>query len=542
MAKILICPLGAGDANQDIYKRKYRQAKYKIGDKIIETSFIASVLIDYLKVDKVIIVGTSRSMWENVYKHYAELVNDFDEEYWKNIGEKVGKSDYKNYNISENDLKKVEEVIDKYLKKINPNATGGSKCKIIRYGVNEAEIWENFDIFMGIIKEINDGDEIYLDITHSFRSIPLFMYLMLEFIKYLKKDVKLKGIYYGMLDAYTGDYAPIVDLSPLFEISNWIKGMYDFTNYGNNYLISKLLKDEDEEMSELLDKLSFCIDLNYMRVLRESIDKIKKRLKDNNEGRFLKYFIPCLSEFLSMFENCKYNYQFLLNISKWNLEHKKLSQSVFCLLESILTMLTEIYGIEEVSESKEIARMMINKRILTKDYPELKKLNDIYRKIVDIRNPTAHSDMYSEIDITNFEDRIKNLIVEVENLLNSNEMKELPTKLSLDKLFEYALEVEDIDSMRRILKAIIVIELGKIFNLTGYNLRYIEKLIRCKALTSRYSLLYELGDIYYKLNSKRIKLSKNEITDLYNRCKEILSSKDIAQITLWISMDEILSL
>ncbi|ACV24782.1 TIGR02221 family CRISPR-associated protein [Methanocaldococcus fervens] len=242
MAKILIFPLGVGDTNENIYKRTYIPIKYRIGNKEIEDRFIISVLIDYLKVDKVIIVGTSRSMWENLYKHYAELVNEFDEEYWRNIGEKVGKSENESCYISEDDLKKIEEVIDKYLKKINPNATGGSKCKIIKYGSNENEILENFDIFMGMIEEINEGDEIYLDITHSFRSIPLFMYLMLEFVQYLKKDVRLKGLYYGMLDAYKRNYATIVDLSPLFEISYWIKGMYDFTNYGNNYLISKLLE------------------------------------------------------------------------------------------------------------------------------------------------------------------------------------------------------------------------------------------------------------------------------------------------------------
>ncbi|ACV24781.1 hypothetical protein Mefer_0963 [Methanocaldococcus fervens AG86] len=279
-----------------------------------------------------------------------------------------------------------------------------------------------------------------------------------------------------------------------------------------------------------------------MRGLRESIEEIKKRLNDKNKGRFLKYFIPSLFEFLSMFENCKYNYQFLLNISKWNLEHKKLTQSVSCLLESILTMLTEIYGIEGIPESKEIARMMINKRILTENYQELKRLNDTYLKIREIRNLIAHSDMYSEIDITNFEDRIRNLIIEVENLLNSSEIQELPTKLDLDKLFEYVSEDGDDINMKRILKAIIIIELGKIFNLRSYDLKYIEKLIRRKALTSRYSLLDTLGDIYYKLNSKRFKLNKDEVVGLYNRCKEILSSKDITQITLWISIEEILSL
>lgn len=77
-----------------------------------------SVLIEKLKVDKVIVVGTAKSMWEKLYEYYAKEVGEFDEEYWIEIGKKVGMSKYDNYALSEEDLKKIEKVIDKYLKKL----------------------------------------------------------------------------------------------------------------------------------------------------------------------------------------------------------------------------------------------------------------------------------------------------------------------------------------------------------------------------------------------------------------------------------------
>lgn len=120
MLKVLISPLGVGDTNTDVYKRQYKTAEYKFEGDIdgIESPFVLSVLIEKLKVDKVIVVGTAKSMWEKLYEYYAKEVGEFDEEYWIEIGKKVGMSKYDNYALSEEDLKKIEKVIDKYLKKL----------------------------------------------------------------------------------------------------------------------------------------------------------------------------------------------------------------------------------------------------------------------------------------------------------------------------------------------------------------------------------------------------------------------------------------
>ena len=47
----------------------------------------------------------------------------------------------------------------------------------IKDGNNPTEIWENFNTFYNAIEE---NDEIYVDITHSFRSIPVIILSVLE--------------------------------------------------------------------------------------------------------------------------------------------------------------------------------------------------------------------------------------------------------------------------------------------------------------------------------------------------------------------------
>ena len=431
MARVLITPLGVGDTDSDVYKRQYRTAEYKFeGDaEKIKSPFIISVLTKKLKVDKVIVIGTAKSMWEKLYEYYAKEIKEFDEEYWADIGEKVGKSRYDYYALSENDLKKVEEVIDKYLKRINPNATGGSKCKIIKYGINKDEIWENFDLFMRLIDEINDGDEIYLDITHSFRSIPLFMYVMLEFMRYFK-NVKLKGIFYGMLDVIKElGHAPVVDLSPIFEVSEWIRGMYEFTTYGNGYLISKLLESEDKEIAEKLQKISIYIDANYLKELREEMKNLKPLLNNKkNEGKFLKYFIPELEKFSNEFINLKSNFEFQLFMAKQNFKNKKYSSGYLCLTDSIFWKLCELYGIPPNYENRDtMKRIMYNL-----DIPPFKDIREVYGKLREIRNKIAHADVSKVGNKFNPEDDVKiveNIFENTPNITFNEIIEELKFKV-----------------------------------------------------------------------------------------------------------------
>ena len=73
--------------------------------------------------------------------------------------------------INEHDLEQVNESIDGYLKYLRESASGGSRCFILDYGTNEKSCGA---ILMSYAdnENLRENDEIYLDITHAFRSIP----------------------------------------------------------------------------------------------------------------------------------------------------------------------------------------------------------------------------------------------------------------------------------------------------------------------------------------------------------------------------------
>jgi len=75
-------------------------------------------------------------------------------------------------------------------------------------GFREEEIWE---IFNKIVMQIKDGDEIYFDMTHSFRYLPMLAIIALNYISVIRQDIKIGGIYYGAFEA----------LGPAYKVKKW---------------------------------------------------------------------------------------------------------------------------------------------------------------------------------------------------------------------------------------------------------------------------------------------------------------------------------
>ena len=79
MSRVLIAGIGGGKNKET---GTYRVANYKIEDKIYEKrSFITSALEEHYEIDKTIFIGTTGSMWDNLYEYYC---NRYDKEYDEN--------------------------------------------------------------------------------------------------------------------------------------------------------------------------------------------------------------------------------------------------------------------------------------------------------------------------------------------------------------------------------------------------------------------------------------------------------------------------
>ena len=99
-------------------------------------------------------------------------------------------------------------------------------------GGSEEEIW---DIFSRIYRELQDGDEVYLDITHALRYIPMLVMVLLEYAKFLK-HVKVMGILYGNWENGDKEHgtAPMVDLMPISDLQDWTAAADQYISAGSS--------------------------------------------------------------------------------------------------------------------------------------------------------------------------------------------------------------------------------------------------------------------------------------------------------------------
>lgn len=384
MSKILISFIGTGRPLPDgRAEREYRQARYKLGEEEAETSFVAYALKQFVKPDKIFLIGTPHSIWEEVYKSFAEQP---DENIWLELYEWCEKA---NQDTPVEDMphkKAVEEAIGK-----------GSKIFPIRYGIDEEQIQQNINIILGLRDYLSDNDEIIVDITHSFRSLPL---LIMQLILYLKQinspKVTVSHVYYGMLDIIEKlHYAPVVDVSSMIRLSDWITGAFAFKLNGSSAQAARLLEQEGgNSAASLLSKFSDVLSLNDMGQLQQQVQELSGIKYSSEMARLA--LEPTVSNFIKRFKNLSPP-EFQFRLAEWHFKNGNYLAAYNDLVECIITKACEEtpgYNWLDI-KNRESVRNAYQARgsRMPDDTPNLycpSQLIEVYRRINPIRNYLVH--------------------------------------------------------------------------------------------------------------------------------------------------------
>lgn len=99
-------------------------------------------------------------------------------------------------------------------------------------GKSEEELWQIFDRCTEVVDEY---DEILLDITHAFRSIPLIVFTVAAYLRQTR-GVAVRHIVYGAL--VEKGVATVLDLVPLLELLDWLTGAEFFLRRGDATLLA----------------------------------------------------------------------------------------------------------------------------------------------------------------------------------------------------------------------------------------------------------------------------------------------------------------
>ena len=353
MSRVLVSFLGTSRIEKkEAGYRQYLQANYKFdnGDSY-ESPFIAVALKYHYNIDKLILIGTPKSMWEEVYHAFTGEIDDV----YAELGA-----------FCENATKDTSLESLPHKEKIEKALGNGSKIVLVHYGLNRDEISCNSELVLSIEKLLQSGDELYLDITHSFRSLPLLLMNSLLFLKSASvKNIKMKSISYGMLDITRElGYTPVVELNSVLDLNGWIAGASEFKAFGNAYKVASLMGRtgwaKDADVAKVLTDFSDAMNLNYISEIRKKLDEIRL-IKFEEMSPFARFLIePSIRQIVDEFKNAKYESQFQFRLAEYQFEQKHYAAAALCLAESMVSLVTECEGLIVISKKdRDLAKTVI---------------------------------------------------------------------------------------------------------------------------------------------------------------------------------------
>ena len=114
----------------------------------------------------------------------------------------------------------------------------------INDGKDTDEIWSIFNVIFSLL---NENDELYFDITHGFRTLPMLNMVLINYAKLLK-NITVSGIFYGAYEAKKKfndiEYAPIWDLKSFVDLQDWTNSANIFLKTGNAIELATLIKND----------------------------------------------------------------------------------------------------------------------------------------------------------------------------------------------------------------------------------------------------------------------------------------------------------
>lgn len=416
MAKILISSLGTGSRDQDT--SCYKTTDYEIEGKIYKNkTLIADVLCNHIGIDKLFLVGTKDSVWDSVYEEFG--------------GDKETAVQIDSDKRSKNDTGFLQLVKKQIQNKLGTN---GSECYIIEYGLNEDELWLNFDKYLQIMNKISKEDEVYLDITHSFRSLSLMSFVMSEFYANTRDyNLNIKGVYYGMFEASkrkedgTKSPAPIVDLRMFFELLEWSKAIKNLKYYGNGYGLIALIdkSNQPENIKSSYRDFSYALSMSDIGAIQKSVKSLNKEIFDFSDPKahILRIIANDLKEFIDIFRIDKIS-DLQIELASWYAENKNFAMAYMTLAEAVPSLICEQNGKDPADrDTRDNAKYTLKEYKKSRNYnSEHKKAAKTYFKINNIRVNIAHKlvegDQRSNFDPKNSLDSIQGYVEEVKAMKN----------------------------------------------------------------------------------------------------------------------------
>ncbi len=311
----------------------------------------------------------------------------------------------------------------------------------IEEGFSEEEVWRIFDV---VYNKLDKYDEIFFDVTHAFRSIPLFSSVLFDYSRFMKLT-KVVSIQYGAFEKlgpafevrkmpWENRVAPIIDLTNIIKLQQFTDMANAMLMYGRVNELSDLFKAEKHQALQKIGvslanfdeflKTNRLNDLKSGKWLADFYNNIKS-LRKSNIPTPIKNIMSRLEEEFSSFVP-QSDTKNIESAVAWTAKYDMILQSYTLGQEYMISLLSEklfeynfyqedrernfrmfisaLFAISDKDvdsgciEGKLADNIMLTKQILEFDW--VQKIRPLYGRFSDYRNIVNHAkgtQKYSEI-------------------------------------------------------------------------------------------------------------------------------------------------
>ena len=379
--KILITQLGKGG---------YLNTNYvnKDGKLIASTGYAFDAVVKKTNPNKLLLIGTKTSGWSEVLEWYSLHLSEEKKAEADRLGKQI--VDRKGENI---DWKLVEEFIRKeaHFEQV--------RIAIVEPGSTQEELEEYPKRLLNALDDVVDKKknvEIIFDISNGFRSMPLYITMFVRYAGMISRSEIKYSMYYGMFEARKGSSTPLVNLSTVSELTDWVNAISEFQSLGSVKGLCECLnrevgKQSDQEMQKQIkyvirqfEQFDCAWNVNNLYYLETGIKQISTLdTKDLPVSETAKLMLNSLrDEFSRRFKKKeKYNYSWLLiRLSELFTEQGRYGVAAVALQEGFVTYIMERYLKKKILQQLRLSSEKYEKecihnyyrRTLVKNYWEMK--------------------------------------------------------------------------------------------------------------------------------------------------------------------------
>jgi CRISPR-associated Csx2 family protein len=286
---------------------------------------------------------------------------------------------------------------------------------LIPEGKNSGEIWQ---IFEALYQQIENNDEVWFDITHAYRSIPMLVLVCIIYARVLK-NITVKSITYGAYDARENNVAPVFDLTRFIALMDWTNAAKDFSEYGQTKQLLNLLTSDINPL--LKESKGTHLEAKFSKAIGKGIEELSESIIQNKLSQVvlfsslkknlaeyravapseMKAFIPIVEIINKKIE--PFNENDLGNVfaaTRWCTKHGMYQNAYSILLEGCISIALDAVGenwqpiaknnadkgIVEIKRKIPIAVAKLQTRTIQKVKDDLSSYTDIIDKMRKIMN------------------------------------------------------------------------------------------------------------------------------------------------------------